>query len=174
MRESFIFHFEYIEDIPEELQPTYVMYVINYARYGEEPTFDDWRDQRMWNRTKARMDEEASRYNRKCANLRRGKQTETEIQEEVELEAEKEEAPKEPEFVPPTEKEVDEYCQERQNGITGARFIKYYSSRLYPWTVGKDNRPMKDWKAAVREWERRRKTDPPKPKQVMPPDRQML
>lgn len=172
MRESFIFHFEYIEDIPEELQPEYVMYVINYARYGEEPTFDDWRDQRMWNRTKARMDEEASRYNRKCANLRKGKQTETEIQEEVELEAENKEEPKptKKRFEKPTPEEVQEYCDERQNGISGEQFCSYYESK--GWRIGSSQ--MKDWKAAVRTWELRRKTDPPKQSKAMPEDRQML
>ena len=53
-------------------------------------------------------------------------------------------------FVPPTIDEVKAYCRERQNGVDAERFIDYYTSN--GWFVGKNK--MKDWKAAVRTWER--------------------
>ena len=53
-------------------------------------------------------------------------------------------------FVVPTLEEVQVYCNERRNGVDAQRFIDYYSSN--GWKVGKN--PMKDWKAAVRTWER--------------------
>ena len=53
-------------------------------------------------------------------------------------------------FVKPTLEQVSDYCNERQNGIDPERFIDYYTSN--GWKVGKN--PMKDWKAAVRTWER--------------------
>lgn len=53
-------------------------------------------------------------------------------------------------FVPPTLEEVQAYCRERQNGVDAERFIDYYTSN--GWQVGKNK--MKDWKAAVRTWER--------------------
>lgn len=53
-------------------------------------------------------------------------------------------------FVVPTLEEVQAYCNERRNGVDAQRFIDYYSSN--GWKVGKN--PMKDWKAAVRTWER--------------------
>ena len=53
-------------------------------------------------------------------------------------------------FVAPTIEEVEEYCRERQNGVDAERFIDYYTSN--GWLVGKNK--MKDWKAAVRTWER--------------------
>ena len=53
-------------------------------------------------------------------------------------------------FTPPTPAEVQEYCNERNNGINGQHFVDYYATR--GWKVGKDT--MKDWKAAVRTWER--------------------
>lgn len=53
-------------------------------------------------------------------------------------------------FIPPTLKEVEEYCLERQNGIDPQRFIDFYEAR--GWMIGKNK--MKDWKAAVRTWER--------------------
>lgn len=61
-RESFIFHAEYIADIPEELQPQYAMYAINYALKGIEPELEDWRDIKMWNAIKSRIDGEAEQY----------------------------------------------------------------------------------------------------------------
>lgn len=53
-------------------------------------------------------------------------------------------------FTPPTVEEVSAYCAERKNGIDAQRFIDYYETR--GWMLGKTK--MKDWKAAVRTWER--------------------
>lgn len=64
-----------------------------------------------------------------------------------------EKEPKRKVFVKPTEEEVDAYCAERKNGIKGAAFIDYYDS--VGWVVGSAKKPMKDWKAAVRQWERK-------------------
>ena len=63
-------------------------------------------------------------------------------------------------FVPPTPEEVNTYCRERNNGIDGSEFCDFYTSK--GWKVGKN--PMKDWKAAVRTWERSRKQSAPQPK----------
>ena len=54
-------------------------------------------------------------------------------------------------FAPPTLDDVTAYCAERGNGIDPQRFIDYYQSN--GWKVGKN--PMRDWKAAVRNWETR-------------------
>ena len=56
-------------------------------------------------------------------------------------------------FTIPTPEEVQAYCNERKNGISGQQFCDFYSSK--GWKIGKE--PMKDWKAAVRTWEMRRK-----------------
>ena len=53
-------------------------------------------------------------------------------------------------FTPPSVEEVAAYCRERGNGVDAARFVDFYSSK--GWMVGKTK--MKDWKAAVRNWER--------------------
>ena len=53
-------------------------------------------------------------------------------------------------FTAPTLEEVKEYCSERKNNVDAERFIDYYTAN--GWKVGKN--PMKDWKAAVRSWER--------------------
>lgn len=59
-------------------------------------------------------------------------------------------------FVPPTVDEVRAYCQQRQNGIDAALFVDFYEAR--GWTAGRGK--MRDWKAAVRTWERREKKAP--------------
>ena len=53
-------------------------------------------------------------------------------------------------FSPPTLEEVTAYCNERKNSVDAQRFIDYYTSN--GWKVGKN--AMKDWKAAVRTWEK--------------------
>ena len=54
-------------------------------------------------------------------------------------------------FVKPSLTEVMEYCQSRNNAIDAQAFLDFYESK--GWLIGKT--PMKDWKAAVRTWERR-------------------
>lgn len=53
-------------------------------------------------------------------------------------------------FVKPTVEEVKQYCIERNNCVNAEQFYDYYESN--GWKVGKNS--MKDWKAAVRTWER--------------------
>ena len=62
-------------------------------------------------------------------------------------------APKKERFKPPTVQEVQDYCNERQNGIQAYTFVNFYQSK--GWKVG--NQPMKDWKAAIRTWEQTNK-----------------
>lgn len=53
-------------------------------------------------------------------------------------------------FTPPTVEDVAVYCKERKNGIDAKRFVDFYEAK--GWMIGKNR--MKDWKAAVRTWER--------------------
>ena len=53
-------------------------------------------------------------------------------------------------FIPPTLNEVQVYCNERKNTINPEKFIDYYLSN--GWMIGKNK--MKDWKAAIRTWEK--------------------
>lgn len=54
-------------------------------------------------------------------------------------------------FVPPSIQEVNEYCRNRGNTINAERFVDYYQQSGWKLSNGV---PMKDWKAAVRNWER--------------------
>lgn len=65
-----------------------------------------------------------------------------------------------PPFIPPLLEDVKAYCQERGNGIDAEHFIDYYQSK--GWMIGKNK--MKDWRAAVRTWEKEHKTQQQPPK----------
>jgi uncharacterized protein YdaU (DUF1376 family) len=53
-------------------------------------------------------------------------------------------------FVPPTLDQIRSYCNERLNNVDANKFIDHYTSN--GWLVGKNK--MKDWKAAIRTWEK--------------------
>ena len=53
-------------------------------------------------------------------------------------------------FKAPTVEAVAAYCRERKNNVDPQRFVSHYEA--VGWKIGKN--PMKDWKAAVRTWER--------------------
>ena len=55
-------------------------------------------------------------------------------------------------FIPPEVHEVRAYCMERGNDVDPERFVDFYEAK--GWMVGKNK--MKDWRAAVRNWERNR------------------
>lgn len=59
-------------------------------------------------------------------------------------------AAKKKRFIKPTLEEIKQYCIERNNNVNAEQFFDYYESN--GWKVGKNS--MKDWKAAVRTWER--------------------
>lgn len=57
-------------------------------------------------------------------------------------------------FFAPTLTEVKEYIESNRYNVDASTFIDFYASK--GWMVGKNK--MKDWKAAVRTWERKAKT----------------
>jgi hypothetical protein len=59
-------------------------------------------------------------------------------------------------FTPPDVSEVRSYCIERNNNVDPEAFVDFYQSK--GWMVGKNK--MKDWKAALRIWERNTKKAP--------------
>jgi len=58
-------------------------------------------------------------------------------------------------FVKPTLNDLEHYCIERNNKVDIQKFFNYYESN--GWKVGKN--PMKDWRAAVRTWEKNTKEE---------------
>lgn len=57
-------------------------------------------------------------------------------------------------FIPPQLSEIDDYCKDRGNSVDASRFYDWYTAN--GWMVGKNK--MKDWKAAVRTWEKEEKS----------------
>ena len=53
-------------------------------------------------------------------------------------------------FIPPTVEDVQMFCLERNNLVDAACFVDFYASK--GWMIGKNK--MKDWRAAIRRWER--------------------
>jgi predicted phage replisome organizer len=80
---------------------------------------------------------------------------ELDIELEIDIELDKEidilpDKPARSTFQKPSLSEVSQYCRERKNNVDASRFIDHYESK--GWVVGKTK--MKDWQAAVRNWER--------------------
>ena len=60
-RESFIFHAEYIEDLPEENKAEFLMYIYDYAIKGIEPELSSFAKS-VWVKIKRRIDGEAEAW----------------------------------------------------------------------------------------------------------------
>ena len=65
-------------------------------------------------------------------------------------------------FQKPTLEEIRQYCLERRNSVDAEAFFNFYESN--GWMVGKAH--MKDWRAAVRTWERREKEFAPRKRET--------
>lgn len=61
MRESFVFHAEYIEDLPAEYQSVYAMYAIRYGIYEEEPELSGL-ELTLWVKIKRRIDHDTQEW----------------------------------------------------------------------------------------------------------------
>ena len=75
-------------------------------------------------------------------------ESESKIESESESESKRNNA-RAARFTPPTVEEVETYAEEKgYTGFSADRFMAYYESN--GWKVGRN--PMKDWRAAVRNW----------------------
>lgn len=148
--------------------------MLNYAETGEEPGNIAGNERYTWPAAKQWIDLTYAESVRLTENGKKGgrpktKQNQPEPIKTNENQSEpnkshkvkesniRENKVKEPEnivplkrFIPPTVDDVALYCYERKNHVNAQKFFDYYSSN--GWKVGKN--PMKDWKAAVRTWER--------------------
>ena len=77
MRESFVFHKDYIDDLPDQYKTEFIQATINYGLYGENPPFKDGTlEMALWAKIAHRIDAETEKYRitserRKEAALRR-------------------------------------------------------------------------------------------------------
>ena len=61
MRESFVFHAEYIEDLPDEYKTRFIEYTVNYGLSGRSPEIEDGTlESTVWKKIARRIDTERS------------------------------------------------------------------------------------------------------------------
>lgn len=170
--ESFVFYRSFrdaIDEMSDENKLATLLAICDYALYGVEPKLKDAMARAVF--TVARPSIDSNKRNRKNGGkggrpkkettgfeeenhwFSKIESTETETVSEAGTKADK--PPKRPRFVPPTVDEVRTYCQERGNGIDPETFVDFYTAR--GWTIGRGK--MRDWRAAVRTWEKRQATD---------------
>ena len=145
--------------------------MLRYARTGETPKFSG-NERYLWPTAKLNIDREAAfceKQRRNATNPNEAKPSQTKPNEAKPSQTSQKDKDKDKEknntftltgsgicadkphrFTPPTLAEVRAYCQERMNNVDASRFIDYYASN--GWKVGRN--PMKDWRAAVRTWEK--------------------
>ena len=114
----------------------------------------DWAKKKRLYREKQALLEDNART--KKDNVRQELEKEIELELDIELDKEKDIGAKSTRFKPPTLPEVEKYCKERKNNVDPQRWYDFYQSK--GWMVGKNK--MKDWKAAVRTWEKDNKSKP--------------
>lgn len=162
--------------------------LLEYSASGKVPELNG-RESVAFDFMSANIDRDAESYKDTCNRNRenvlkryeriRPNTTEYETYQEKEEEKEKEEllkkdisneisqkSTRQKKFVPPTVEEVASYCLERKNKVDAAYFVDHYTSN--GWKVGKQN--MKDWKAAVRTWEKNGYNQPSKKQDAVEPN----
>lgn len=161
MRESFVFHADYICDLPDDYKAEFTSYTVNYGLYEIEPPIKEGTlEFSLWVKIKRRIDTEREKYERisekrrEAAQKRYNQRAQGKNEEKTEIQPEpKKEVAKKATFEKPTVSQIAEYCDERKNGIDAQAFFDFYESK--GWKVGAVK--MRDWKASVRTWEQRRK-----------------
>ena len=153
-----------------------------YALYGEEPNMDLLQDfaaiafelikpnldssrrkaenGKIGGSKKQNSSKTKANYNQDKVESKKENEKENKKEKEKEIDIEKDIIDKRKRFTPPTVEEVQSYCIERRNTVDAERFVDFYSAK--GWKVG--NQPMKDWRAAVRTWEKREERSPQKPR----------
>lgn len=171
--ESFVFYRSFreaIEEMTDENKLATLLAICDYALYGVEPDLKDAMSRAVFTVARPSIDaNKARRDNGKKGGrppkkpmvsnsenqwFSKTESTETESESESCTEAYADKPPKR--FVPPSVEDVEAYCKERKNGIDPASFVDYYATR--GWKLN-GRQTMKDWRAAVRTWERRNKAE---------------
>lgn len=113
---------------------------------------------KRWNKTADAKDTNASECAAKNANAEFAMQTmptttttTTTTEKETKNKLKESVGEKRTRFSPPSPAEVDAYAKEQGINVVGQRFCDFYASK--GWKVG--GSPMKDWKAAARNWANR-------------------
>lgn len=72
MRESFVFHAEYLEDIPLEFQDIWLRYIYDYGIFAKVPELSGF-EKSTWLKVQRRIDDDQALYDKKTQNLKQNK-----------------------------------------------------------------------------------------------------
>lgn len=163
MRDSVLFYrsfYDALKNIPPDERLKVYDAIMEYGMYDRDPDLDGVA-LAIFLLAKPQIDANNKRYENGCKAKKKRTVSETEAnskQDSSECEAKEKEKVKEKVkvkdnnkiFKPPTVDDVRAYCTERSNNVDPQYFVDFYESK--GWMIGKNK--MKDWKAAVRTWER--------------------
>lgn len=161
MRDSVLFYrsfYDALKNIPPDERLKVYDAIMEYGMYDRDPDLEGV-SLAIFLLAKPQIDANNKRYEngRKAKKKRTVSETEANNkQESSECEAKEKEKVKEKVkdnnkiFKPPSVDDVRAYCDERGNNVDPQSFVDFYESK--GWMIGKNK--MKDWKAAVRTWER--------------------
>lgn len=180
MKDSFVLYTKYLDNIQALSMEQRGMLFTSLMLYasGQEPEEMDPVTAMAFSFIKSQMDKDIEKYNETCAKRseagklggRPKKQEEAKkangFSENQKKQGKAKKADNEYEydndndllkentkrkvFSTPTVDDVRAYCLERNNKVDPQQFVDFYESK--GWMIGKNK--MKDWKAAVRTWER--------------------
>ena len=169
MRESIVFYrsfYEAIKELPAEEFRNAVMAIMEYGLNNSEIDTSGVA-KAILIMAKPQIDKNNKRYENGLRGGAKPKQNQTEPKQtnpkpndnvndndNVNVNDIKESEEKKPRFYPPTLDELKKYIADNKYNVDPERFIDYYTAN--GWTVGKNR--MKDWKAAVRNWDRSQKS----------------
>lgn len=168
--ESFVFYRSFrdaIAEMSDENKLATLLAICDYALYGREPKLKDAmsravftvarpsidanRDRRNNGKKGGRPKKETNGLDEKNHRFSKTESTETESVSETEAETNAAKPPCVPRFSPPSLSEIEKYCRARGNTVDAQSFFDFYSAKN--WMIGRNK--MRDWKAAIRTWERR-------------------
>lgn len=179
-KESFVFYRSFantIDRLPAEIQLPLYKAITAYALDMKEPSFEDCQDkvflEAIWESIRPQLDANHKRYLNGCKGAEYGKlggapkgnqnarkkqplinpKTTPNVNDNDNVNGNdnvvigKTTTKK---FIKPTIEEIKDYCTSRRNFVDAEKFHDYYQAN--GWKIGKNS--MKDWKAAVRTWEK--------------------
>ena len=157
MRDSVLFYrsfYDALKNIPSDERLKVYDSIMEYGMYDRDPDLDGVA-LAIFLLAKPQIDANNKRYENGCKakNKRTVSGTEANVKQDLsEAGAKEKEKVKDNNkiFKPPTVDDVRAYCTERGNNVDPQSFVDFYESK--GWMIGKNK--MKDWKAAVRTWER--------------------
>jgi predicted phage replisome organizer len=129
-----------------------IYHISNWERYQNIEGLEKIREQ-----TRLRVEKHREKQKALSCNVTEthGNAIELELDKDIDIEKNKDMGgkPHTQKFIPPIIDEIKTYCTERNNKVDPEKFHDFYTSKN--WMIGKNK--MKDWKAAVRTWEKENK-----------------